>query len=333
LGVSAYIVVDSNFIGRGHFNSDKLAALGDRVKFTGAVVIVPEVVIWEWAEHARKSMDDASRAVDLLRRHADASLLMPAVPLEVPEALSLADRISSTVNKMRNVFVEPTTSDAALLALKSQVLLSGEATHRKEGVKTGAADVVVLECLKNLHAQNDLRVILASSDSRLIAAANTEVPGLIVVRSHNELFAAIFAHAPDVVALADYVDAFARGEAGASSGYGLDVRGFPLGYELIPEPDELGGIRQEVSMYRTDLIETGEFVPLTTGEIRMATLDVNLFGTVTIRVWTQESDGSPVSEEHLVNNVKVAVPSLVTFNHAWEPQKLEVTGRARIYLQ
>ena len=109
---------------------------------------------------------------------------------------------------------------------------------------------------------------------------------------------------------------------------------FTMGYELIPGPeDDLDGIRLGLAMSRVELVETDEFTPLTSGEMQLATIQVDLFGTLAITETTQPDDEDPVIEEHLVENVKVSVPSLVTFDREWRPQSIEVTGRSRVYLR
>ena len=57
---SSTLVVDSNFVHRGQYRSDVLGRFARRVYVRGFEVAVPEVVVWEWAEHVHRCIRDAA---------------------------------------------------------------------------------------------------------------------------------------------------------------------------------------------------------------------------------------------------------------------------------
>ncbi|UPL17495.1 hypothetical protein [Microbacterium aurugineum] len=155
------VVVDTNALPRGHFS---LPALERLLKVAGdaSTVVVPEVVVWEWAEHAHSSyvaVEEAAKAVRV-----DPSILSRPVVDPAPAVEELAERILNSLP----VQVKLWSPDREVwrAALRDQVLQVGSG-ETKSDVKTGAADAVVLACVEAESSEAEDVVLLVTNDRKL----------------------------------------------------------------------------------------------------------------------------------------------------------------------
>src|SRR5688572_2490451 len=51
------VVIDANFLGRGHFKLSRISSFIAALGRGDVDIVVPEVVVWEWAEHAAATFD------------------------------------------------------------------------------------------------------------------------------------------------------------------------------------------------------------------------------------------------------------------------------------
>ncbi|PYF98973.1 hypothetical protein SAMN05216184_110112 [Georgenia satyanarayanai] len=157
------LVLDTNALRRGHFSAKTLQRWIDAVG-EDARIVVPEVVIWEWAEHAATAY--ATLQSQLQEFIVDPGLYEhPDLADQLPTA-SLTERITAMIPESVEVWSPPNSFWRQ--SVMDQVLQVG-AGERKQGVKTGAADSVVLACVEHMVAsrRNAEAVVLATNDSRL----------------------------------------------------------------------------------------------------------------------------------------------------------------------
>lgn len=174
--------MDTNALPHGHFNGKALRHLRNIVGVNSSVV-VPEVVVWEWAEHAHRAQLALSLTVE---QHRVDPAIIPRS--EVPAAPPIEDVIAAVTSALVDARVEiwspkpETWKDA----IRQQILQVGSGEVKKD-VKTGAADAVVLACAEELRCVFEPPVILLSSDSRLRSRAAEEVDDLFVANGIRDV--------------------------------------------------------------------------------------------------------------------------------------------------
>jgi hypothetical protein len=228
------IVIDENCVGRGHFNHARLKKLASILPGPEVEFIVPEVVVWEWAEHAVaaiRSIREQHRAFKV-----DSPLYQLPPLHEAPEALELSATMKRQMPTRFSVWRPP--ADAFRAALQAQVLQEGTGTT-KDGVKTGAADHLVMACLRH---QLDNRttaeaVMLARGDRHLRDVCEAELgAGVVFASDERALLRALIAFQPANDELFEAVEDELRSRAGDSSS---DVRQAleVWGYEQVGPED------------------------------------------------------------------------------------------------
>ena len=194
------IVVDTNFLGpRGHLNFRSLKKLRDEIDSANASIVVPEVVLWEWAEHAHDALSKSKSVHDKERRRYDYLEILP--DFELPTVQQLVERVEDALLSEQETLsvddgsvgdVTPITIAAhesvdALEALRAQVLLLSP-TERRNDVKTGAADYLVFCTTERELRGNPLdKTVLATDDRKLADFCASNLEGLVVVRNLAEL--------------------------------------------------------------------------------------------------------------------------------------------------
>ena len=162
-----------------------LNALGPEVE-----LIIPQVVIWEWAEHAAKAIDELREENRTFR--VDAGLYEQPSLCEAPNKAQLVDQIAKSLPRFdsgvwpKSVWTWQPADEDYRHAVRSQVLQIGTA-ELKSGVKTGAADYLVLACVRAQIGDRATAepVILASDDKHLRHACREEF-GSEVLTAGNE---------------------------------------------------------------------------------------------------------------------------------------------------
>ena len=129
------VVFDTNVWSSGRFNAETFKARAARLDKAGINVLIPEVILWEWASH---SAQDAKSGFDTWRRLTKAGLVSGAYPGPHDHGDVLAElrRFLATIP---NAQILPVSGDAAIAGLRDQILQTGPGAT-KQGVKTGAAD-------------------------------------------------------------------------------------------------------------------------------------------------------------------------------------------------
>lgn len=129
------VVFDTNVWSGGRFNADMFTKQAKRLAKAGITVLVPEVILWEWASH---SAQDAQNGLAAWRRLAKAGLVSGPYPgpKDLHGVLADLTRLLATVP---NAQILPLSGDSAIAGLRDQVLQTGPGAT-KQAVKTGAAD-------------------------------------------------------------------------------------------------------------------------------------------------------------------------------------------------
>ncbi|MFF3027592.1 hypothetical protein [Microbacterium sp. NPDC057944] len=159
------IILDTNSMSRGQYSRSALDSL---ISAAGraASVVIPEVVIWEWAEHAHSAHVALEEAVRSNR--VDDVVIRRTIVEPVPPIDELVRRIE--VSLPAGVQVWRPDSQAWRLALREQILQMGSG-ETKNNVKTGASDAVVLACVESESAVAEDVVVILTGDKRLQRSA------------------------------------------------------------------------------------------------------------------------------------------------------------------
>ncbi len=173
-----WVVVDTNVLGAGRLQIDQIEGLADELLYVDVEVVVPEVVIWEWAEHARADLIDLEENARQLRKRvgrAGLNDLHPAVSAagsEIPDGQEIVERMRARLEALPNVRVLPTSPEAALDGLRSQVLQIGAGSRKPSagGTKTGAADAAWVYDALSLAGGNPARLAFLTKDSDPVRA-------------------------------------------------------------------------------------------------------------------------------------------------------------------
>jgi hypothetical protein len=159
------IVFDSNSIGPNL----RLGLLGDVVataKANGIRVCVPEVVVWELAEHDHKAyVESLSR----YRKGATRAINL-GLPAPVPVTFSVDDFVSAITAALTahpEIEIVPFDGDSAMRAVRDQVLQTG-AGSLKQDTKTGAADSGWLRSIVRSNGGTFDRLMLVTGDKKAV---------------------------------------------------------------------------------------------------------------------------------------------------------------------
>ncbi|GCD20179.1 hypothetical protein CTKZ_17410 [Cellulomonas algicola] len=193
-----WAVVDANAFGRGKVQLDQVEGLANELKGADVEVVIPEVVLWEWAQHAHADLAahyDSLRASTKTLRGSRIAGAFPAVVdrFNVPEVTveQVLEHLTRLLSGLDNVSVLPATPVAALAGLRAQVLMQGPG-ERKSGVKTGAADMAWVHDALALAEHDSTRLVLLTADSDVDAAiAHLGLQLPVRYARRNELVAAL----------------------------------------------------------------------------------------------------------------------------------------------
>ena len=147
-------------------------------------VVVPEPVIWEWAQHAKVA---AELSISEARRVDDCVVAL-ARP-QVPPVLELVARIERALPD--DISVWRVEGEDALSALRAQVLQI-EGAEQRGGIKTGAIDHLIAACVaEHLGTVSPpWEVVLVTGDKRLQSRVRT-MERVRCARDRNELIAMV----------------------------------------------------------------------------------------------------------------------------------------------
>lgn len=285
------IVFDANLPARGHFSSDRLQHLIDMLG-SDVEIVVPEVVIWEWAEHAVTTIE--ALVDEHLRLRVDRLLYAPPVMPEPPDKEALVASIRDSLP--RGVRVWRPNSHESLDAVRAQVLQTGTG-DRKKGVKTGAADHLVLACVSAQlgDRQSAEAVVLASGDKHLRdtceAAFGEEV---LFASSDYELLRRLREFEPATDELLEAAEEALRDRIrDGQSDIGSALETFAMGFDIVNRRQTVG--RNERELARLGTVEIVELHDLEVGQLegeaRAGYADLRIFGSVHMTVLELRREG------------------------------------------
>jgi hypothetical protein len=158
------LVLDTNALRRGHFNLRLLTGWVEAAG-EGAQIYIPEVVLWEWAEHAALAHATLESQLNEFRAVSSNLFKAPELSKSLP-AEELVEAIRKQLPKAVSVWAPP--PHAWEQAIRDQVLQVNGA-ERKNGIKTGAADSIVLSCIRTQVDERQIAqpVVLATNDKQL----------------------------------------------------------------------------------------------------------------------------------------------------------------------
>lgn len=188
-----------------------LASLADDAAAEGVEIWIPEVVVWELAEHAADYFAQGYPTWSAMARRLgrDGGVLGIPAPADLT-AQEIHEQTEDAVSGVKNVRIISCRPESALAGLRDQVLQMGPATP-KQGVKTGAADSAwVRDILAEADATTEFHLVSADADPLMAFRSQGEDPPRIH-KSLRDLRSAVF-HYDDtqvpeaVVELLDYLN-------------------------------------------------------------------------------------------------------------------------------
>jgi hypothetical protein len=190
------IALDTNCFSRGRLDFEQLESVVDRAENHGGVEVwVPEVVLWEWAEHAWQDYVEAESRLKSLRA---AGLDAPALDTQTLDGLveEMADQLA-----VLDPWLKMLSTLGAREALQDQVLQRPPASlvQRADGkkFKVGAADSVFIRTVTKQPGFKADQVLVISNDKGLgRAIAALPAPRPVLMREFGRSVNAVFRQAP-----------------------------------------------------------------------------------------------------------------------------------------
>lgn len=313
------------------------AALDSLISAAGraASVVIPEVVIWEWAEHAHSAHVALEEAVR--RNRVDDVVIRRPVVEPVPPIDELVRRIEDSLPA--EVQVWRPRSEAWRLALREQVLQTGSG-ETKNNVKTGAADAVVLACVESESEGAEDAVVILTGDKRLQRSA-ARFENVRHATGAGGLLAALrtFAPATDDLAIrlmeqlpeylnerfGDHAETLSFREHGVVVEIGADRTGLKGKAELA-----------ELMITHVDIAEIGNIRVEVDGDERIGLAELRVFGNIlgNIVAFHEVSPGVAGASRETVDFSSdfVDVTIAVRWDHNWRIDAVLTTGAAVLVL-
>lgn len=329
------IVLDANFPARGHFSARRLRHLVESFAGSGVEIVVPEVVLWEWVEHAAASVEA------LLEQHerfpVDPSLYELAPMPQPPTKDELVSMVSGALPREITVW-SPSSGDWRA-AVEAQVLQTGTG-ERKEGVKTGAADHVVAACVR---AQLDERldaeaIVLATADKNLKRVCRAAFgDDVLYASSDQELLQRLVDFEPAADELSVAVEEELRHRIYCpDSDIGAALETFSMGFEVVGRREPKG--RDERELARLGRVEIVELHALEVGQFqdgaRVGQADIRIFADVHMTVLDLRREGTEIQWSQtysgLVTGGMIDLAITVTFDRDWNLVSVTPAAPARI---
>ena len=273
------IVLDTNAMPHGQFSSAALGALG-AVAGSGASIVIPEVVIWEWAEHARSAHVALEETIK--RHRVDGALAARPVFVQAPSIEDLVSRIEASLPF--GVTVWRPNEDAWRAAVRDQVLQVGSG-EIKGNVKTGASDAIVFACVEYESDNAEGAVVVLTSDKLLRKNLTTRFNNVRSASGTGSLLQALNTFVPDTddlaVRLMEDLPTYLNEQFGDSGGI-LPFRDLGVAMELHGEhygsPDENG--LSALMVTSVDVAEVHDIRVEADGAERVALAELRLFGHI-----------------------------------------------------
>ncbi|GGO59927.1 hypothetical protein GCM10010910_04070 [Microbacterium nanhaiense] len=328
------VVLDTNALPRGHFSVAAIERVVDEVGGE-AIVVVPEVVVWEWAEHARASyvaFEEAARSV-----HTDQLIIPRPEIAAAPPIDELVDRIQR--NLPRHVQVWSPPDHVWRDAVREQVLQVGSG-ELKVNIKTGAADAIVLACAEAESATGDELVLLVTNDKKLSRNARS-LENVRCATGYKGLLEAMYSFVPatDDLAVAlgetlpDYFNVFLseHGEAISFAEHGVAVHVSPGPWNWPAD-----AVLTTVHLKRIDIVEVHDLEVETGERTRRGLAELRLFGDIAGTVIEQHAEnlGHTSATRRVVDFSQefVDVTVEVRWDRHWRVEEVRTTGAAVVVL-
>lgn len=169
-----WVVVDTNVFGRGRLDVAAIEGMAQDLRPVAVEVVVPEVVLWEWADHARTDLETFYADARALRR-ARLDGLVPGIGQvtgQVPEVEEILAKMTTVLGGLDNVRVLPASEAGALAGVRAQVLRQGAGRRKTDdGEKTGAADTLWIYDGLAMAEHDPNRVVFLTGDSKDVERA------------------------------------------------------------------------------------------------------------------------------------------------------------------
>ena len=330
------LILDTNALRDGQFSSSALQQWARALGEGEVDLVIPEVVVWEWAEHA-----DSAYA-SLAATHRDYKVdpaVLPVPPL--PEASAKSELISRIRGLISRPAVVWSPGEATWeSAVRDQVLQTGVG-ERKQGVKTGAADAIVLACVAEQveDRRGTEAVILATRDKGLRKACKDRFGvEVLLVLGTGDLLSTLIAFAPaeqDLLeATEEWLDRAIR--SGLSSDLRAPLDTFAMGYTVRHASARDASFHELARLGRVDIVELHDLrVGQDGANDRVGLADVRLFADVHMTVLELVRTETGASEwktafDGTVTGGYVDLQLTVTFDTHWDVRSAFPTGPANI---
>ena len=318
---------------RGQFSLAALQTLR-AVAGPGASIVIPEVVVWEWAEHARSAHIALEEAIKQSR--VDEVLIARPTIESAPSIGEMVERIESVLPLYIEIWRPE--DDTWRAAVRAQILQIG-AGEVKGNVKTGAADSVIAACVEFQAERADSAVVVLTSDKRLRKSISSDFDNVRAASGTGALLQALNTFVPDTDDLAlrlteqlpDYLN-----ERFGDTGETLSFRDLGVTMELDGEiygaPGENG-----LSALTITAVDIAEIYDIQVdddvgGGERLAVAELRIFGTIVgdVLMFHEVVPGqSGVSREEVdFSSDFVDVTVAVRWNHNWRIETVVPTGVA-----
>jgi len=332
------LVLDANALRRGHFSVKGLRQWMNAVG-EAAEILIPEVVIWEWAEHAASAHTTLQSQLQEFR--VDPGLYERPTLADQVSLESLVERIRGLLPSSIRVWSAP--DPVWKSAVRDQVLQIGPG-ERKEGVKTGAADSVVLACVQE---QVDNRrtaepVLLATNDTRLKAnCARLFHEEVVLAGSTVALLERLNAFVPAEQELYEATEEVLRGlVTDTSSGIGAALSTFDMGFRIHVSkrtpvrPHSDVPIRDLARLGRVDIVELHDLrFADQSNKARVGLADVRIFADIHMTELQLRPTSAGTSEwvttfDSSITHGFVDLTVAIAWDRHWKVQSVSPTGLA-----
>lgn len=334
------LVLDTNALRRGHFSTKALRRWIDAVG-ENAEVVIPEVVIWEWAEHVAAAYTTLQS--QLQEFIVDPELYTRPLLADQEKTESLVARIKGLLPSSVEVWSPP--DSIWRQSVLDQVLQVGTG-ERKQGVKTGAADSIVFACVQEQvdHRRNTEVVVLATNDGRLIESCKRRFgKEVLIAKGTVALLEQLNAFVPAEDELFEETEeALTAAVKDGSSVIGAVLESFDTGFRIhnIDSVDRKPDtpFRDLARLGRIDIVELHDLrVASKDGAERVGLADVRIFASIhmtelQLQLTSTGSTEWVTTYDGELTHGFVDLTVAVAWDKDWKVQSMSPTGPAVIVL-
>ena len=308
-------VIDTNSIGGGYLDVRALENLAEvmRKKAPGAEIWIPEPVMWEWAAHAQQVYDDGVASNNTtVKRLSQSGVTVGLQHIKESDKVNVEDEIVGRIEALPSPFRILRLADhpaIAIGALRDQITLRPPA-KRKNGVKTGAADIAAIRLAEaNADAEGihyEYAIVSADGDvSKMLEWENHPVHGFRDLHALRQ-------------ALLDFVPVELRVLPNLYARVLQRIDAVRAGTSFLPDPRDNGVIGDLVGTddplsLAVDVERLRQIVLIRNIEVdqiaRVGSVVVLALGDVTATAWRMDNFGN-----ELVSEVEAAYRELLTMS-------------------